>query len=201
MLLLAVDTFTGHYGRPGAVKQGQTHTTLPFPPPSTIRGFLESLGGMNRGELKGEFAYAVKSAPWGAGTILRRDHVWTSGMPNDPWSKNRKGENYRVTGVRMHFLPSYYVAYKGSQEDVLRSAVAGKVKRSGVLSLGTGDNAVTALSEVSFPTSREALWIVRGDEFRLTVHTTETAHRMEGRWASFALCPSTTLPSAGWRTA
>ena len=69
-VLLAVDVISGHYTIPGptAAGAGGLVATFPIAPPSTIRGFLESLCGLNFGDFNDlAFSYGYRAAPEGRG--------------------------------------------------------------------------------------------------------------------------------------
>ena len=80
-ITLYVDAISGHYTVPGptAAGAGGLVATFPIAPPSTIRGFLESLCGLSGGQFHDlQFTYGYRAAPEGRGQLLRTAAVWAS---------------------------------------------------------------------------------------------------------------------------
>lgn len=215
MIGLQVTALMGHYGRPGSVKALSQDPTLPFAPPSTIKGFIESMTGRQRDELQGEFAYAYLGEQ-GKASILRTSHVWMSGSVRRLPKKERhletaefvelyehdrqkKYEHRRPTFVDSWYVPRYAICVRGSAEGLVRKALIEGALRSGVLSLGTSDDMVTSIVE-RMPED-EVPWIVPGQIFRLTARTEANQHRpfqVNGTWKSYGLCSSTDVPEEAW---
>lgn len=69
MLRLEVEAVSGHYRIPGAIENNAVAQTFPIAPPSTIKGFLESLAGDPIGSFSGKFGYGQISKPLGFGVL------------------------------------------------------------------------------------------------------------------------------------
>jgi hypothetical protein len=83
-MLLRVEAITGHYTVPGPMSSGAGGLvpTFPIAPPSTIRGFLCILAGLNPATHPDlEFEYGYTRQPAGRGTLLRQAHVAASKNP------------------------------------------------------------------------------------------------------------------------
>ena len=59
---------SGHYGFPTPTRTGVMKFSSPHPHLSTIRGHLESLMGLQRGEFEGDIALGILGHPSGKGT-------------------------------------------------------------------------------------------------------------------------------------
>lgn len=159
MIGLKVEAVTGHYGVPGQVSIGGTKTSYPTCPPSTWRGFLESLCGASFGSFKGRFAVGRAAPPSGVGMLYRRAQVWGS-SPN-------KNEINRPFHVQVYTDPSYVVMIDGPWEQKVRDALDGKVDRFGTLYLGESEDQVHWIQEIEKPS--DVQWLVPGQSMLLPV--------------------------------
>lgn len=79
MLVIDVEATSGHYRVPGNVAMGGVQGTFPIAPPSTIKGFLESLcDSTNAMPADIRIAYGWKGKPKGKGLLYRTAFVWAS---------------------------------------------------------------------------------------------------------------------------
>lgn len=197
MIRFRVDALTGHYGSPGSVSSMAHHVTKPFAPPSTVKGFIESMCGKPRDTLDGEYAYAYLGCE-GRGSKLRTSHVWLSGAPGLSYAENKKyrNEHQRPTHVDFLYRPSYVVCVRGECADLVRRAYKQGVPRTGVLSLGTSDDGVIDVRDVG---EEEVPWIVKGKTYLLTTRTTDTElFEMKGTWERFSLEKALNVPEGAW---
>lgn len=179
MISLYVETTTGHYRVPGNVSNLCEAPVFPIAPPSTVRGFIESLCGRERGWFEGEVAYGWLEEPLGQGTLLRTNHAWSSSgavSKTNPHG-NKTGSMTRPIHVSKVFRPRYHICIRASeeQEAVIREALKGNVPRSGVLSLGESDDMVSWMREVNMDAPTK--WVVEGGDMPLTTHTDRGYHR------------------------
>lgn len=167
MLSLRVETMTGHYRVPGNVDTMGNAPTFPIAPPSTIRGFIESLCGKERGWFTGKVAYGWlvgESGDFGpviSGSLTRKAHVWSSSGRKGP-GKTRYGQVVRPIRVHTMFDLHYRILIDADeeQERVIRAALRGEVDRYGVLSLGESDDVVSWMAED--PSDTPVKWVVGG---------------------------------------
>lgn len=145
-MILAVDAVSGHYTIPGpsASGSGGLMPSYPIAPPSTIRGFLESLCGKSRGTFaKVEFTYGYRKEPEGRGNLLRKCAVWSSS------GHDGSGEGFRPLHYDTLVGVSYWIEVVGMDAE-LQDALQGKVERNegGPLYLGESFDLVTSVREV-----------------------------------------------------
>lgn len=181
-ITLQVHAYSGHYKVPGGVGQPiklteggkpffQRAPSFPVAPPSTVRGFLESLVGDAPGSFQGKFAYGFLQRPVAHGHILQKAHVWSSSGQKPV----TKGISYRMETVRPILVEVWYdliyaVRVEGPWEDRIRAALAGEVDRYGVLYLGNSDNIITWLDTYDGEDS-SVEWVVPGTAIPLPVRT------------------------------
>lgn len=164
IIILRVEVQTGHYRMPGQVKT--IARTFPLAPPSTVRGFIESLCALPLGSLDGEttqFAYGFIDDPEGRGDLFRKDHIFsTSGV-------GKMKEAIRPVHRETLFGVTYRVAIRGALVPLIRKMLAGDMtevnRRWGVLYLGESDDTVQWLAEEPGP----ARWLVPGRQHILPV--------------------------------
>jgi len=161
VICLIVEAVTGHYGVPGQVGQGGVKDSCPTAPPPTIQGFIESLCGESHQSFRGKFAYGRLHEPSGVGLMLRQAHVWGSNKPMD-------NEIIRTIHVVTYLDPAYCILVEGPWEEKIRSALAGEVKRYGVLYLGESEDLVHWIAEVPQPPGHVE-WLVPGQTMTLPV--------------------------------
>lgn len=181
---LIVHGATGHWGLPGQVDQGGFSPSLPMPPLSTVRGFLESLLGLERGGFGGRVAWGWLRRPAGHGWLVRRASVWSS-------SGNSAKETIRSVSVEVWFDWQLVVRVQGKLEDELRSAMRGDRPRYGVLCLGESQDMVQVFErEVS---DEDVGWICPvGEEepgYLLPVQSGQGYGSMTTRYGRFAVKP------------
>ena len=143
-MLLEVDAVSGSYAIPGpsASGSGGLVPSYPIAPPSTIRGFLESLCGKQYGEFKDlVFTYGYRSEPEGRGLILRKDSVWSSS------GLKGSGELKRPLHHETFFGMHYWIRVEGL-DGLLREALQGEAPRFGPLFLGESADLVTNVREI-----------------------------------------------------
>lgn len=163
MLTIRVEAVSGHYRVPGNVEQSGIAPTFAVAPPSTVRGFLESLCGSTCGSFEGEFAYGWLRDPQGYGLLHRRVQVWASGGMKPRLERNR------TINVEMLFDVAYAVAVRGPWADRVRAALEGDVERFGVLYLGESTDLVTWIAPLNGDASNGVRWVVPGTSLRLPV--------------------------------
>lgn len=175
MISLRVETMTGHYRVPGNVDNMGNAPTFPIAPPSTIRGFIESLCGKERGWFTGKVAYGWLGRdgegvfePLASGSLLRKAHVWSSSGMKGP-GKTKYGQVTRPIHVHTMFDLHYRILIDADeeQEQVIRAALRGEVDRYGVLSLGESDDVVSWMAEDVSDTP--VRWVVSGHMMPLPV--------------------------------
>lgn len=145
MITLYVNAVTGHYTVPGpsASGAGGLVATFPIAPPSTIRGFLESLCGLSGGQfVDTEFTYGFRAVPEGRGQLLRKALVWSSSAP-------KKGTVSRPLHYDTFFGVRYWITVQGDT-NLIQKALNGDVERKigGPLYLGESFDLVTSVYEV-----------------------------------------------------
>jgi CRISPR-associated Cas5-like protein len=142
-LILAVDAITGHYTVPGPTVSGGLVATFPIAPPSTIRGFLESLCGLSGGQFVNmAFTYGYRAAPEGRGRLLRKASVWASkgeGVEGDPPQRPLHFDTF--WGMK------YWITVTGPEVALIVRALDGDVERKigGPLYLGESSDIVTSV--------------------------------------------------------
>jgi hypothetical protein len=145
---LAVDAITGHYTVPGptAAGAGGLVATFPIAPPSTIRGFLESLCGLSGGQFADlNFTYGYRAAPQGRGQLLRKARVWASkGKDVEGDAPSRPLHFDTFWGVK------YWITVTGPEVDLIVRALDGDVERKigGPLYLGESSDIVTSVRPI-----------------------------------------------------
>ena len=174
MLSLSVHATSLHAGRPIPPQQGTTSTTTDFPPPSTVKGFLESLAGKERGWFNGRIAVGLLKDPAGRGTSLKKGTYWSNQEgPVGPNGEKGKPLTHQTTGRTVNWDFLIDVGYRvvvdttPEHEAQLRQSLRGETDRFGILSLGTSEDEVYMLEEKEVP----ARWIVEGSQYPLTVTT------------------------------
>lgn len=195
MIRVSVHAVSGHYRVPGAVEVGGLARSFPVAPPSTVRGFVESLCGLAPGRSEGtRIAYGQLSPPVGQGAVLRLDHVWSSSGAKGK-TKGAKGEATRPVRHETWVGVAYQVAIDGPVEPLVHQALAGEVSRYGVLSLGESDDQVWWIAaEV-----RPARWVVPGQEMALIEVADRGYDRISPVWGQFALSrPAQHVPDDAW---
>lgn len=194
MITLRVDVVSGHYRVPGQVGQGQTASTYPIAPPSTVVGFLESLCGVESGTLVGDTQVAMGFVrrPQGHGILLRKDHSWASGGIKP--TTGGKAENIRAALHETLFFISYRIAVRGPFVERIRAAMAGDVDRYGVLSLGESEDAVDWICEED----GRAEWLVPGSAFTLPVKAGRGYKTINPVFQNFDFIESDTPPEMAW---
>lgn len=174
MISLFVEAHTGTYLMPGDVAAFCEAASFPIAPPSTLRGFIESLAGQERGWFQGEVAYGWAPnedgsyEPLGSGTMLQQATQGSAGFRKEfgSWF------SFRPIHKPLILRPRYRVLIKASeaQETQIRKGMEGEADRYGILCLGKSDDVVNRLEEV--PEDAPALWLTDGNALRLTVGTT-----------------------------
>ena len=149
-VLLAVDVISGHYTIPGptAAGAGGLVATFPIAPPSTIRGFLESLCGLNFGDFNDlSFSYGYRATPEGRGQLLRRASVWASTPPH------QTGEVVRPLKFDTFFGLQYWIRVEGAiAVEIVQKALRGNMPRElgGPLFLGESGDLVSSVRELGY---------------------------------------------------
>ncbi len=187
MLYLQVEADSGHYRVPGNVKNLQVQQTFPFLPPSTAKGFVESLCGVYSSDAsKTRYALGRVLEPWGRGQPLRKAQVWSGGE-----------ENIRPVKVDTFFGVSYQIGIDGALEPLVLKSLKGEVVRTGVLYLGESDNLVYWLSEGK----RAAEWLVPGTKWMLPIKTEKGYKTVRPTYRNFDLSSKLVeAPSEAWLT-
>lgn len=204
MMYLHVDVDSGHYRRPGNVSNLQVQQTFPFPPPSGIKGFVESLCGIYQSDpAKTRYAIGRVGGPWGHGLILRKAHVWCPDGVKINKKGDKKGEvgeggeAIRPVSVDTIFKVSYQIGVDGELEALVRKALKGEVDRTGILYLGESDNLVYWLVEEE----RAAEWLIPGDKWPLPIKTQRGYDKVRPTYRTFGLSGAMpTPPSEAWLT-
>jgi CRISPR-associated Cas5-like protein len=177
MINLEIRCVSGHYRIPTTVPNMGRTASFPVAPPSTIKGFLESLMG-EVGAMEGNrFAYGLASGPTGKGFLLRRDTVWTSGVKvrvpkrkngeavlngdGSPKMVQRHPPKGRPTTRETMFHLVYRVTVEGDVEDRVRDALHNAT--GGGTYLGESDNPIWWIDE-SDPMAK---WVVPGTAMAL----------------------------------
>lgn len=190
-ILLRVDAMTGHYRMPGQANLMQTVRTFPVVPYSTVRGFVESLLGMEWMTLRGiRLAIGVRQPPRGRGDVFRKDHAWASDGVGD------KGEMIRPVHRETLFFPSYRIGVEGDSQTInnLRAALRGEVDRYGLLYLGESEDLVDWVGEET----GSAKWLVPGVEIALPVRTVRGWDNLNSTYGRFNLVEAEAPPPEAW---
>lgn len=201
MLSLSVHAVSLHAGRPLPPDQGATLTTTDFPPPSTVKGFIESLTGKERGWFRGRVAVGLLKDPGGRGTVLKKGTYWSNARGVGPDGKPISSDHQSTSRVvNWDFLldVAYRIVIDGSpeQEEVLRQSLRGEIARYGILSLGTSEDEVYMLNEKEAP----ARWLVEGQQHPLTVTTGHGFSDRNPVYKTFDLLgePIVDVPEGAW---
>lgn len=157
MIPLIVFATSGCYRVPGAVPTGLTASTYPIAPPATVRGFIESLCGKEKGTFRGHFAYGWHKHPEGRGEEMKSLAMWTS-----------SGEVTRPVRTPFLYRPTYQVVIDSPVfEDLIQKSLLGEITRYGVLYLGESEDTVLRI-EVK---QEAAEWLVPGAKYILPVRS------------------------------
>lgn len=193
MITLRVEAVTGHYRVPGNVSVLGHAPSFRIAPFSTVRGFIESLCGQERGWFTGKVAYGWAEVPTMQGTLLRKASAWSSSTLYDKKALAEGkiqlwGETPRPIHVPTLFHPKYLVVIDASpeQEAMIRKALAGDVEREGVLCLGESDDFVSNL-EVVPDNTEPAQWVSEGSTLPLIVKSGDGYDNYNPIYRRFAL--------------
>lgn len=194
-----VSAVSGHYGYPGMVPSGGLKTSFKYPSPATVRGYLESAMGMERGSFEGDIALGILRAPSGHQTTLRKNHIFKSATGEKPVGPDGKkiGALYepRIFSWEVWLDVTYQVAVRGPMADRVRKALQGEGTRYGVLSLGTSDDVVHDTTEEAVP----ARWVVPGTQFPLIIESKTSFSQVSPTMGRFALsAESLDIPEEAW---
>jgi CRISPR-associated Cas5-like protein len=193
-ITLRVEVSTGHYRVPGQVKS--VARSFPLAPPSTMRGFIESLCALPHGSLDGEttqFAYGFINDPEGRGDLFRKDHIFsTSGV-------GKMKEAIRPVHRETMFGLTYRVAIRGALVPLIRKMLNGDTaaiaRRWGVLYLGESDDTVQWLAEEA----GEARWLVPGQQHILPTKAGRGYNVLRPTYGCFDMVDATAeLPEEAW---
>lgn len=154
-VILYVDATTGHYTIPGPTASGAGGLVASFPiaPPSTVRGFLESLCGLSGGQFADtKFSYGYRASPEGRGQLLRKASVWASKAMekiDGKWVPKQLGETLRPLHFDTLFGMKYWIRVEGAETALIHRALLGEVERKigGPLYLGESSDLVTSVRE------------------------------------------------------
>lgn len=200
---------SGHYGIPTPVTNMQTKHSFSLAPPSTIRGYIESLMGLSRGEFEGEIAFGVMAPPVGFGKVLRMNTAWgnAEGKPDPALGLDANGKPKKTKGESnatlrrpyywdIYYGMSYQIAVRGPLTERLAAALRGEVERYGILSLGTSEDEVYEVTEEA----EEARWVVPGKMFVLPVVSGEGWNKREPLMGRFSLTvdKKVDIPEEAW---
>jgi len=204
MLRLIVRATSVHFGIPIPVKTGGLKSSFKYPPPSTVRGMLESLLGLQRGEFVGDIAIGILRPPGGRGTPLYSNTGEANGKhPRNVLmyaKENKDAPSKPVTLMQPYrheifYDVEYQFAVRGPMIEQIRCALRGDVERFGVLSLGTSDNEVYDIVEESV----DAQWIVPGTAFPLIVESRVGPKNRQPVMGRFELSPKMEdIPPTAW---
>jgi CRISPR-associated Cas5-like protein len=182
MLALRVDAVTGHYAPPGVVTTLGVAVSYPIAPPSTVRGFVESMCAQGCGTFRGHIAYGWRHRPDTEGRICRHIHVCVSGdVPNA----------VRPVLVETLFDPSYIVLVDAPEwEAKIRESLAGTLDRYGTLYLGESSDQVTWTEELTDSEDwAHTEWVTPGPGIPLPIKSGRGYDDNSARYATFNIQP------------
>lgn len=166
MIFLEVKTTSGHYGQSAIPDTFSIKQSFKVPPPSTIRGFIESLCGMELNTFKGKLSYGIVAPPKGKGNILKLGTYWSNEMFE---GKNENTAGQRPVVWETYFDCSYIIGVQDSEfEPLIQSSLNGQTKRFGILSLGTSDDEVYFIKITETPFCR---WVRNGNEIVMQIES------------------------------
>lgn len=178
MIAGLVYTSTGHFRIPGPSATLGVNAAFSLPPPSTFRGFLQSMIG-RYDELDGQFAYGITKHGSLSSSILQKTIAYSSSMKNG--------------GSRPVIKPIMYGQYykflfEGPDEERFKAFLEGRAKRSGALYLGESYNLCRVVS--SDTNLEEVDWVCPDEDGSLRLITKafrgwDTSHLAE--YGTFSL--------------
>ena len=189
MITLLVMAITGHYSIPGQVGMGGTAFSTIVPAPSTVRGMLEALTGSPFGSFRGRLAYGRLREPRGHGFLYTKRHVWGSVQAPRCFSSGKEShdqESIRPIHMETWFDVAYCIQVEGPWVEKIRAALRGEVFSSGVLYLGTSDDLVHWIDEMTDPLDFIE-WVVPGNQFRLTAQSGRGYGTLNAVWGTYDL--------------